>query len=164
MVGLLLLTSPANVQSQKIEKVDSPIKFEGIKSYAEGKKEEPKTEAKKEEPKKSVKKTPIYKVAVLPPSEIDPLLKKYFGNAWQTAKRVAQCESGLRSNAHNSNSRTGDNSFGLFQINLYGSLAKNRPSGEWLLNAENNIQYAAQMSNHGKNWRPWSCARKLGIR
>lgn len=92
----------------------------------------------------------------------DTLLQKHFGQEWQNAKRVMECESSSRPWIVNNNPRTGDYSVGLFQINLIGSLAKSRPSEQWLKNPENNIAYAADMQQR-QGWSPWTCARKLGI-
>ena len=160
-----LALAPVKVTSSKtIEKVDV------VKSYQAGAQaHEIKTsETRDNVSSKAIKTTkvvkkPVTRIASVP-SNLDPLLQKYFGKNWQTAKAIAKCESGLNPLAHNFSNRTKDDSYGLFQINLYGKLAKGRPSGSWLLNAENNIKYAAQMSNGGKNWKPWSCARKLGIK
>lgn len=123
---------------------------------------EPVKQAPKPVPKPKPKPQP--KAQTLPPSDLDGLFKKYFGTHWQTAKAIARCESGLNPSRINNNPRTGDYSVGLFQINLFGRLRLHRPGEEWLLNAENNMQYAAQMSGGGVNWRPWTCARKIGIR
>ena len=71
------------------------------------------------------------------------------------AYAVMWAESRGNPNAINWNPKTKDYSIGLFQINLYGELAKNRPSVEWLLVAENNIMYACEMWQK-KSWKPWS--------
>lgn len=145
-------------------KVEEPIKQEQQSEKSKEIIKEDGKEGSKESIAKTTKEVRVKKKhEVLAPSSLDPLLKKYFGNEWQNAKAIAKCESGLNPLAHNFSTRTGDDSYGLFQINLYGKLAKSRPSGEWLLVAENNIGYAAQMSNGGKNWKPWTCAKKLGI-
>ena len=73
------------------------------------------------------------------------------------AIKIAKCESSLNNLAIN---LTGaDHSVGLFQINIAGSLAKNRPTEGWLLNYKNNIDYAYQMSKGGTDWSPWTCSR-----
>lgn len=80
------------------------------------------------------------------------------------ATRVMQYESGGRSEAHNYNDTTMDDSFGCFQVNRYGSLAKTRPLAPWLLNPNNNVQYALALYK-SEGWRPWAnTIRKLGIK
>lgn len=112
---------------------------------------------------KPVVKTVRFSTASYNASDIDRLLKKYFGNSWQQAKLVMLCESGGNPNALNTNANTRDYSVGLFQINLYGNLKNSRPSEKWLRVAENNIKYASQLYGwHG--FRPWlNCARKNGL-
>lgn len=63
-------------------------------------------------------------------------------------------ESGLRANAHNYNPATRDNSYGVFQINLYGSLANSRPPANQLLDYKFNIKYAYEMWRN-QGWQPW---------
>lgn len=167
-----MVASPVESKTILYSKVEKPSQSYQVKTTNnEEKKQETRDESssKKETSKETGKKTSTksqksQKKETLAPSGLDPLLKKYFGTNWQTAKAIAKCESGLNPLAHNFSNKTKDDSYGLFQINLYGKLAKSRPSGEWLLNAENNISYAAQMSSGGKNWKPWSCARKLGVK
>lgn len=77
--------------------------------------------------------------------------------AWGTAMK----ESTGRPFAHNKNSNTGDNSYGLFQINMIGSLGPARRE-QYKLKTNNdlfdpltNAKIAYQMSNGGKDWSAW---------
>lgn len=68
--------------------------------------------------------------------------------------------------AHNYNPSTGDDSWGLYQINLYGRLKDDRPSVEELKDPEKNIAFAAELfRNSGNSFRPhWAnTMRKLGL-
>ncbi len=84
-------------------------------------------------------------------------IKQYIcSKSWDcnTAIRIATCESGLRWNATN---ETGaDMSYGIFQINIKGSLANNRPSKEELLVPTKNIDFAYSMYAR-QGFNPWSC-------
>lgn len=77
--------------------------------------------------------------------------------AWGTAMK----ESTGRPFAHNRNSNTGDNSYGLFQINMIGSLGPARreqyklKSNSDLFDPLTNAKIAYHMSNGGKNWSAW---------
>ncbi len=77
--------------------------------------------------------------------------------AWATAMK----ESTGRPLAHNRNSHTGDNSYGLFQINMIGSLGPARlkefglSSNNDLFDPYTNAKVAFKMSNGGKNWSAW---------
>jgi hypothetical protein len=83
------------------------------------------------------------------------------GRALKEAWAVAMKESTGRPNAHNDNASTGDNSYGLFQINMRGSLGPDRlnryslGSYEDLFDPYINATVAYQMSKGGKNWGPW---------
>jgi len=91
------------------------------------------------------------------------LIKKNFSpDQWNNAYRVMMGESGGRSDA------VGDNfpirgetipSVGLFQIRTLPG----RPSAEQLSDPEFNVRYAAQMQKT-QGWKPWTAARKLGIK
>ncbi len=79
-----------------------------------------------------------------------------------TAYNVMMCESSGRPDVNNFTHATRDNSWGLFQINIYGRLANTRPSAEWLKDPENNVEYAYQLYRQN-GWKPWlNCARKHG--
>jgi len=106
----------------------------------------------------------VSKPPVVVSGDIGALLNKHFGASAGAAQLIMYCESGGVPSRHNDNPTTGDDSWGLFQINRYGSLAKGRPSADWLVVAENNISYAAGMYKANGSWRPWTnCARKHGL-
>jgi hypothetical protein len=71
-------------------------------------------------------------------------------------------ESGGHSRSHNTNASTGDNSYGLFQINMIGTMGPNRrkqfnlKSNDQLFDPLTNARAAYAISNHGTNWTPWS--------
>jgi len=83
------------------------------------------------------------------------------GGALKEAWAVAMKESTGRPTAHNDNPSTGDNSYGLFQINMKGSMGPDRlqkyglSSYEDLFDPYINATVAYQMSKGGKNWGPW---------
>lgn len=111
---------------------------------------------------------PVPEAKAAEPKTVDQLIDAYFpAHARETAKRVAACESGKRPEA------VGDQkiafmqdgelrgmSYGVFQIR---DLPPKRPNKEWLLNAENNVAYAAHLFYFHK-WTPWvRCSQKLGL-
>lgn len=77
--------------------------------------------------------------------------------AWAVTKK----ESGGRPVAHNHNTSTGDNSYGLFQINMIGDLGAARrdkfgiETNRELLDPVTNAQIAFHMTNGGKDWGSW---------
>jgi hypothetical protein len=77
--------------------------------------------------------------------------------AWAVAKK----ESNGRPLAYNGNRKTGDSSYGVFQINMIGGLGADRrekfglESNAELLNPVINAQIAYHMSNGGENWASW---------
>lgn len=94
---------------------------------------------------------------------IDILKKAGFrGNALKMAYAIAMAESSGNANAHNPNAGTGDNSYGLFQINMLGAMGPERrrmyglSSNEDLFDPLTNARIAFKMSKGGKNWGPWS--------
>ena len=100
---------------------------------------------------------------VLTKVELKDLLKAvgFEGKALKTAWAVAMKESNGRPVAHNRNSGTGDNSYGVFQINMIGSLGEDRrkkfnlDSNADLFDPVTNAEIAFHMSNGGKDWSSW---------
>jgi hypothetical protein len=78
--------------------------------------------------------------------------------AWGTAMK----ESTGRPRSHNDNPATGDNSYGLFQINMIDSLGPARRKqfklelNKDLFDPVRNAEIAFFMSNGGKNWSSWN--------
>ncbi|SEF12881.1 Transglycosylase SLT domain-containing protein [Streptomyces sp. 3213] len=83
-------------------------------------------------------------------------------SAIPTAVAVALAESSGIPNQHNQNSLTGDDSYGLWQINMLGSMGPARrkqfgiSTNDQLYDPVTNARAALVLSNGGKNWGPWS--------
>jgi hypothetical protein len=87
------------------------------------------------------------------------------GNALKTAWAVAMRESRGHPTSHNKNANTGDNSYGLFQINMIGNLGVNRLAKFQdkigitkmadLLDPVANAKAAYYMTAGGKDWGSW---------
>lgn len=88
------------------------------------------------------------------------------GEKLREAWAIGMRESSGRPEAYNPNRSTGDNSFGLFQINMIDSLGPARDakfrkyvkgySGyESLLDPQVNVRAMRYMSDHGENWASW---------
>ena len=92
--------------------------------------------------------------------ELDSILRQagFSGNGLKMAKAIAFYESTNRPMALNRSS----NCYGLFQINMTGSMGTDRRkkyglrSNEDLYNPLISAQIAYQMSNSGTNWSAWS--------
>lgn len=84
------------------------------------------------------------------------------GSSLKMAWAIAMRESTGKANALNDNPKTGDLSYGLFQINMIGKMGQQRleqyglNSYEDLYNPLTNARVAFQMSNSGTNWGPWN--------
>jgi hypothetical protein len=82
---------------------------------------------------------------------------KHLIQAWAVAKK----ETNGRPLAFNGNAKTGDASFGIFQINMLRDLGPDRRAkfglnfNADLLNPVLNAQVAYYMSNEGKDWSSW---------
>lgn len=84
------------------------------------------------------------------------------GKALKMAWSVAQKESNCRPMAINNNIKTGDNSYGIFQINMIGNLGEarlekfNLESKKELFDPVTNAQIVFHMTQEGKNWSSWT--------
>ncbi len=102
-------------------------------------------------------------VKSLDKGELKDLLQAvgFEGKALRTAWAVAMKESNGRPIAHNDNTNTGDNSYGIFQINMLGDLGADRREkfnlkyNKELLDPVTNAQIAYHMSNGGADWTSW---------
>lgn len=83
------------------------------------------------------------------------------GQALKTAWAVAMRESNGRPVAHNDNIKTGDNSYGIFQVNMLGSLGADRrekyglTANTDLFDPVTNAKIAFHMTNGGTDWSSW---------
>lgn len=96
-------------------------------------------------------------------SELKELLEAvgFEGKALRVAWTVAMKESNGRPKAYNGNVNTGDNSYGIFQINMLGSLGEDRrekfdlASNKQLFDPVTNAEIAYFMTGGGKDWSSW---------
>jgi len=83
------------------------------------------------------------------------------GKAHKLAWAIVMRESHAHPTSHNTNASTGDNSYGLFQINMIGSLGVDRreryglTSNNDLFNPVINAQVAFKMSSGGDDFGSW---------
>jgi hypothetical protein len=99
----------------------------------------------------------------LEPEELKELLKLvgFEGEALKLAWGIVMRESRGGPTAHNGNSNTGDNSYGLFQINMIGGLGADRrekfglKTNDELFDPVTNAKIAFHMSGGGKDFGAW---------
>ena len=88
------------------------------------------------------------------------------GYSLRMAQAIIFLESNRRIYAHNPNANTGDNSYGLFQINMFRGLEKSRQekygleANEDLFNTATNAEIAYIISDGGTNWSAWTTYNK----
>lgn len=101
---------------------------------------------------------------MLSDDELIEILKSvgFEGSGLRMAWAIVQKESNARPYAHNDNPNTGDNSYGLFQINMYRGLEESRQkaynlsSNEDLFDAKTNAEIAYKISRGGTSWGAWT--------
>ena len=104
-------------------------------------------------------------------SQLVELLKAvgFKGKGLKTAWAVAKAESNGRPFAFNGNTKTGDSSYGIFQINMLGTLGPDRRDKLDLdLNAElfspvKNAQAVFYMTKGGNDWSSWSTMKNGAV-
>jgi len=97
------------------------------------------------------------------PTELADMLELvgFKGYSLKLAWAVVMRESRGNSGSHNKTSSTGDNSYGLFQINMLGSLGEDRrekfgiKSNAELLDPVTNAQAAFYMTSRGEDFGSW---------
>jgi len=118
----------------------------------------------KEASVKALKKIePLRNKAVLSDQELVDVLEHagFKGNALKIAWAIVKKESNGRPVAFNGNVRTGDNSYGIFQINMIGDLGEERrkkfelSSNAELFDPVTNAEIAYRMSGKGTDWSAW---------
>lgn len=101
-------------------------------------------------------------------SQLVELLKAvgFKGKALKTAWSVAKAESNGRPFAFNGNTKTGDSSYGIFQINMLGPLGSDRTERydldvyAELFSPVTNAQIVYRMTKGGTDWSSWSTYNK----
>jgi len=118
----------------------------------------------------------VYKPSeMLTDKELVSLLKSvgFEGKALKMAWAIARTESSGRPMAYNGNRKTGDSSYGIFQINMLGNLGDDRKekfdlrSNVLLFDPVINAEITYHMTKGGIDWSSWpnsiSKAKKLVV-
>lgn len=94
--------------------------------------------------------------------QIIAFIKQVFGKDSHQALRIAKCESGIRANAVNDNTKWGGVSqdLGVFQINKHYQGVTNP---NFLFDYKINVLMAHKIFTERGNWSAWTCSRTLGI-
>lgn len=109
--------------------------------------------------------------AALTDLQLVELLKAvgFKGKGLKTAWAVAKAESNGQPIRFNGNVKTGDHSFGLFQINMIGDLGPDRRDrfnidyNAELLNPVINAKIVYKMTQGGVNWKAWKYAKTPAV-
>ena len=91
----------------------------------------------------------------------------FTGKGLKTAWAVAKAESNGRPFAFNGNAKTGDSSYGVFQINMIGNLGPDRrdkfnlDANAELFSPVKNAEIAFHMTKGGEDWSAWKHAKPI---
>ena len=125
---------------------------------------QPKTEVQLKQEKLEKYRTTVYEPSeILSDADLKNLLEMvgFEGKGLKTAWAIAKRESNGRPMAYNGNRKTGDSSYGIFQINMLGQLGIDRRekfnlgSNKSLFDPVLNAEITYYMSNGGKDWTSW---------
>jgi len=114
----------------------------------------------------------VYKPSeTLTDKELLQLLKSvgFEGKALKLAWAVAKSESNGRPMAYNGNRKTGDSSYGIFQINMLGNLGDDRKekfdlrSNVLLFDPVINAEITYHMTQGGNDWSSWSSIKSGAV-
>ena len=105
-------------------------------------------------------------------SQLRDLLKNvgFDGRSLKMAWAIAKAETNGRPLAFNGNRKTGDSSYGIFQINMIGALGPERRdkfdlnSNVELFNPVKNAEVALHMSGSGSDWSAWKNGQTPRVR
>lgn len=92
------------------------------------------------------------------------------GKSLKMAWAIAKAETNGRPLAFNGNRKTGDSSYGIFQINMIGALGPERRdkfdlrSNVELFNPVKNAEVALHMSGSGSDWSAWKNGQTPRVR
>ena len=94
----------------------------------------------------------------------------FTGKGLKTAWAVAKAESNGRPFAFNGNAKTGDSSYGVFQINMIGHLGPDRrdkfnlDANAELFSPVKNAEIVFHMTDGGTNWKSWKYAKTPAVK
>lgn len=163
-VGLMFLYSGSPVANTQPAQALPALKVELPALKVESLKVESVTEAQlKKETLEKFSNT-VYKPSeMLTDNELIKLLKSvgFEGSALKMAWAIAKAESNGRPMAYNGNRNTGDSSYGIFQINMLGTLGTDRKekfklrSNVLLFDPVINSEITYYMTKGGRDWSSW---------
>lgn len=165
-------TTAVEVEAMRVEKMRDELKkrhhtYEVELLRLEKVKNPPTTTTTQPARSKDLKSVKLYGVAfekeILEPTELRDLLSYvgFEGESLRMAWAIVMRESRGKPMAHNGNRNTGDNSYGLFQINMIGNLGKDRMERYNLSSYEElfipivNATVAYKMSGKGTDFGAW---------
>jgi hypothetical protein len=122
-------------------------------------------------PKKQVILEKYMNATTLTDYDLIQLLKAvgFTGKGLKTAWAVAKAESNGRPFAFNGNIKTGDSSYGVFQINMIGNLGPDRrdkfdlDANVELFSPVKNAEIVFHMTKGGTDWKAWKYAKTAPV-